>query len=324
MGDTAALQETRPSLDLLNRLIAEVEVVFHGKEEVIRFAVAALLARGHILFEDVPGVGKTTLAHALATALGLSFKRIQFTSDLLPSDVLGVSIYNPRTSEFETRPGPIFTNLVLADEINRAPPRTQSGLLQAMQEGKVSIDDETHDLPMPFMVMATQNPLEHHGTYPLPESQVDRFLMRLAIGYPDAAAERRILLESTLEKTWDERIRAVLTPPQVLALQQEVQEIEAEPSLVDYLMEIVRRTRTEPRLRMGVSPRGAIALFRAARALALLDGRSFLVPSDIHRLVVPCLAHRLLPVGATAATHEAHEEAAAVLEEILESLPVPV
>ena len=324
MADTAALHETRPSLDVLNRLIDEVEVVFHGKKEVIRFAVAALLARGHILFEDVPGVGKTTLAHALATVLGLSFKRIQFTSDLLPSDVLGVSIYNPRTSEFETKPGPIFTNLVLADEINRAPPRTQSGLLEAMQEGRVSIDGETHDLPMPFMVMATQNPLEHHGTYPLPESQVDRFLMRLAIGYPDENAERRILLESTHDQRWDERIEAVLTPPQVLALQSEVQEIQAEPSLVDYLMEIVRRTRAEPRLRMGVSPRGAIALFRAARALALLDGRSFLVPSDIHRLVVPCLAHRLLPMGATAATHEAHEESVAILEDVLESVTVPV
>ena len=324
LADTAALHKTRPSVDLLNRLIAEVEVVFHGKEEVIRLAVAALLARGHILFEDVPGVGKTTLAHALATALGLSFKRIQFTSDLLPSDVLGVSIYNPRTSEFETRPGPIFTNLVLADEINRAPPRTQSGLLQAMEEGQVSIDDETHDLPMPFMVMATQNPLEHHGTYPLPESQVDRFLMRLAIGYPGHDAERRILLESTEAGAWDEKIKAVLTQEQVLLLQREVEEVQAEPSLVDYLMEIVRLTRTEPRLRMGVSPRGAIALFRASRALALLDGRSYLVPSDIHRLVTPCLAHRLLPVGATAATHEAHEESAAILGDILDSVAVPV
>ncbi len=324
MADTTALRETRPSVETLNRLIDEVELVFHGKEEVIRLAVAALLAKGHILFEDVPGVGKTTLAHALASVLGLSFKRIQFTSDLLPSDVLGVSVYNPRTSEFETRPGPIFTNVVLADEINRAPPRTQSGLLQAMQEGRVSIDNETHDLPMPFMVLATQNPLEHHGTYPLPESQVDRFLMRLAIGYPGAEAERRILLESTQEEPWEQRIKAVLTPSRVLELQSEVGEIQVDASLVDYLMEIVRRTRSEPRLRMGVSPRGAIALFSAARALALLDGRPYLVPSDIQRLAGPCLAHRLLPIGATAATHEAHEESSAILEEILEDVVVPV
>jgi len=179
-------------------------------------------------------------------------------------------------------------------------------------------------LPMPFMVMATQNPLEHHGTYPLPESQVDRFLMRLAIGYPGHEAERRILLESTEAGAWDEKIKAVLTQEQVLLLQREVEEVQAEPSLVDYLMEIVRLTRTEPRLRMGVSPRGAIALFRASRALALLDGRSYLVPSDIHRLVTPCLAHRLLPVGATAATHEAHEESAAILGDILDSVAVPV
>ena len=324
MADTTAIRDTLDSVDLLERLISEVEQVFHGKEEVVHLAVSALLARGHILFEDVPGVGKTTLAHALATALGLSFRRIQFTSDLLPSDVLGVSIYNPRTLEFETRPGPIFTNLVLADEINRAPPRTQSGLLQAMEEGKVSLDDKTFELPQPFMVMATQNPLEHHGTYPLPESQVDRFLMRITIGYPGEAAERRILHESTDEDAWEQRIKSVLTPAEVIALQNRVAEVGAEESLMDYLMEIVRRTRVEPRLRMGVSPRGAIGLFRASRAYALLSGRDFLVPSDIQHLAAPCLAHRIQPIGATAATHEAHEEAGAIVEEILESVPVPV
>ncbi len=238
--------------------------------------------------------------------------------------MLGVSIYNPRTSEFETRPGPIFTNLVLADEINRAPPRTQSGLLQAMEEGEVSLDDKTYELPQPFMVMATQNPLEHHGTYPLPESQVDRFLMRVTIGYPGEAAERRILEDSADESGWENRITSVLTPEKVLTLQNQVSEVRAEESLMNYLMEIVRRTRVEPRLRMGVSPRGAIGLYRASRAYALLSGRDFLVPSDIQHLAGPCLAHRILPIGATAATHEAHEEAGAIVDEILEDIAVPV
>jgi MoxR-like ATPase len=324
LTDTATVTDIPRSLDLLDSLIAEVERVFHGKEDVVRLAVAALLARGHILFEDVPGVGKTTLARALGTALGLSFRRIQFTSDLLPSDVLGVSIFNPRTSEFEIRLGPIFTNLLLADEINRAPPRTQSGLLQAMQEGEVSLDDETFQLPQPFMVMATQNPLEHHGTYPLPESQVDRFLMRLTIGYPGESAERRILLESTRDDPWERRIKAVLEPEQVLGLQQQVSEIEVADSLVGYVMDIVQRTRVDPRLQMGVSPRGAIGLLGASRAYALLSGRNFLVPSDVQKLAMPCLAHRILPVGASAASHEAHEEAGAIVRDILEDIPVPV
>jgi MoxR-like ATPase len=325
MPDTASpAREALAPLELLDRLVAEVERVFHGKHEVVRLALAALLARGHVLFEDVPGVGKTTLAHALARTLGLGFRRIQFTSDLLPSDVLGVSVYDPRTAEFDVRPGPIFANVVLADEINRAPPRTQSGLLQAMQEGRVTLDDRTFVLPSPFLVMATQNPLEHHGTYPLPESQLDRFLMRLTIGYPGEEAERRILLESASTEPMLEALEPVLTPAQVIQLQNDVEAVRADEAIVSHLMEIVRRTRTAPGFRMGVSPRGAIALFRAARAYALTSGRRYLVPDDVRRLVVPCLAHRLLPTGATAATLDAHDQAAGLLERILEEVEVPV
>jgi len=324
MPDTVAKSETRPKNGLLESLVDEVEVVFHGKQDVIRLAVAALLARGHILFEDVPGVGKTTLAHALARSLGLTFRRIQFTSDLLPSDVLGVSLYNPRTSEFETRPGPVFTNILLADEINRAPPRTQSGLLQAMQEGMVTIDDKTFQLPAPFLVLATQNPLEHHGTYPLPESQLDRFLMRLTIGYPGEEAERRILIESSQLEELLDRIRPVLLPAQVLDLQAKVDQVRADPVLVDFLQEIIGRTRADSRLQIGVSPRGAVSFFKASRAFAMVQGRSFLVPDDILAMAVPCLAHRLLPVGTAASTAEAHHGAAGILEEILQEVPVPV
>ncbi|HEU0053431.1 MAG TPA: AAA family ATPase, partial [Longimicrobium sp.] len=268
-------------LGLLERLIDEVETVFRGKRETVRLSLAALLAHGHILFEDIPGVGKTTLARALTAALGLDFRRIQFTSDLLPSDVLGVSVFNPRTQEFETRPGPIFTNVVLADEINRAPPRTQSGLLEAMQEGRVTIDERTYDLPRPFLVMATQNPLEQHGTYPLPESQLDRFLLRLSIGYPDADEERGVLLQSVGAADPVDRVRAVLDAGQVLGLQDQVERVHADPSIVDYLMAVVQATRGEPRLRAGASTRAANGLFRAARGYALVDGRDFLVPDDV-------------------------------------------
>ena len=325
MPDTILpVRETLAPLQLLDRLVAEVEKVFHGKQEVVQLAVASLLARGHLLFEDIPGVGKTTLAHALARTLGLGFRRIQFTSDLLPSDVLGVSVYDPRTAEFDVRPGPIFANVVLADEINRAPPRTQSGLLQAMQEGRVTLDDRTLVLPSPFMVMATQNPLEHHGTYPLPESQLDRFLMRLTIGYPGEEAEKRILLESARSEPLLESLEAVLTPAQVIHLQNGVENVRADDAIVDHLMEIVRATRDAVGFRMGVSPRGAIALFRAARAYALTSGRHYLVPDDVRRLVVPCLAHRLLPAGATAATLDAHDQSAILLEQIMEETEAPV
>ena len=326
MPETSAAptREARPSLELLDHLVQEVEKVFHGKRGVVRLAVAALLARGHVLFEDVPGVGKTTLSHALAKTLGLGFRRIQFTADLLPSDVLGVSVYNPQTATFETRPGPIFTNVVVADEINRAPPRTQSGLLEAMQEGTVTIDDQTFELPRPFMVMATQNPLEHHGTYPLPESQLDRFLMRVTIGYPDDEAERRILTEDVSHEPVMDRLQTVLAPSQVMQLQNRVDDVEVDPAILDYLMAIVRATRATSKLRMGVSPRGNIALYRAARALALTKGRTYLIPDDVRELVVPCLAHRVLPAGASGTTLDVHEEAAAILEGLLHEVEAPV
>jgi len=321
---TALRKEARPPLELLDHLVQEVEKVFHGKRDVVRLALAALLARGHILFEDVPGVGKTTLSHALAKSLGLGFQRIQFTSDLLPSDVLGVSVYNPQTSAFETRPGPIFANVVVADEINRAPPRTQSGLLEAMQEGTVTIDDRTLDLPKPFLVMATQNPLEHHGTYPLPESQLDRFLVRVTIGYPDDEAERRILTEAHSVDPVLDRLQTVLSPQQVVQLQDCVEEVAVDPAIMDYLMDIVTATRTSARLRMGVSPRGNIALFRAARAYALTQGRTYLVPDDVRDLVVPCLAHRILPAGASGTTLDIHNATAGILETLLEGVEAPV
>lgn len=327
MSDTTAAvqtRESRPSLELLDHLVQEVETVFHGKKEVVRLAVAAVLAKGHVLFEDVPGVGKTTLSHALAKALGLTFRRIQFTSDLLPSDVLGVSVYNPHTADFEIRQGPIFTNVVVADEINRAPPRTQSGLLEAMQDGRVTIDDQTFELPKPFIVLATQNPLEHHGTYPLPESQLDRFLIRVTIGYPDDEAERQILTERRAADSVMDRLHTVLSAPQVLALQARVGEVDVDPAIMDYLMAIVQRTRTTPKLRMGVSPRGSIALFRAARAFALTHGRTYLVPDDVRRLVVPCLAHRILPSGGSGGSNDLYEEAAAILEGILGEVEAPL
>jgi MoxR-like ATPase len=298
--------------------------VFHGKRAVVRLALVALLARGHLLLDDIPGVGKTTLARALAAALGLEFRRVQFTSDLLPSDILGVSLYNPRTAGFETRKGPIFTNIVVADEINRAPPRTQSGLLEAMQEGRVTIDDVTHELPRPFLVMATQNPLEHHGTYPLPESQLDRFLMRLVIGYPDASAERRILLDSLDGDDVAGSVARVVEPAALLRLQDAAERTHADEAIVDYVMKIVAATRAHARLRVGASPRAAIGLFRAARAHALVDGRTFVTPDDVQIVTAPTLAHRIVPVGAAAGTSEAAAESGAVLAAIIADVDVPL
>jgi len=256
--------------------------------------------------------------------LGGTFTRIQFTPDLVPADLVGTRVYRPDTGRVETELGPGFGNFLLADEINRAPAKVQSALLEVMQEQQVTIGGETFPVPRPFLVMATQNPLEHHGTYPLPESQLDRFLIRLTIGYPDAEAERKILSESVGTDDPVESLEAVLSAAEVLTLQQKVEEVHADPALVDYLAQVVRATRSDNRLRMGASPRASVGLFRVARAHALLNGREYLIPDDIQIMVVPTLAHRLLPAAVTTASAEAHDQAASMLQDILSDIQVPV
>jgi MoxR-like ATPase len=276
----------------LTALRASVESVVHGKPELVLHVLTTVLARGHVLIEDVPGVGKTTLGQAVARALGCSFSRVQFTADLLPSDLLGVSIYDEGDKAFRFHPGPIFAQVVLADEINRTPPRTQSSLLEAMNEGQVSVDGTVHPLPTPFFVLATQNPLEHHGTFPLPESQIDRFLMRLEVGYPDEASERQLLREAAGRRP---QADVVLDPAGLLRLQEQAAAVTLHEDLEDYVLALVRATRDHPDLQLGASPRASQALVRAARARALLLGRDHVVPDDVVALVEPVLAHRLVP-----------------------------
>jgi MoxR-like ATPase len=308
----------------LARLEAAVTKVIHGKPNVVRLAVSALAARGHVLIEDVPGVGKTTLARALARAVGGTFRRIQFTSDLLPSDILGVSIFNQETGRFEFRKGPIFANVVLADEINRTTPRTQSSLLEAMSEGRVSIDTQTHELEQPFIVIATQNPLEHFGTYPLPESQMDRFLLRLRMGYPSQADERRVVTAAELEDPV-ERIQPVVDGSDVAAIQAACARVRVEEALVDYAQRGVGATRESPFVALGVSPRGFQGWYRAAKARALVAGRDYAVPDDFKDTAIPALAHRLVLSGGAAGEPlgRAREEAERVMNELLERIAVP-
>ena len=307
----------------LRRLQAAVETVVKGKTETVKLAIVALLARGHVLIEDVPGVGKTTLAHALALALEAQFQRVQFTSDLLPSDVLGRSIYDQRNAVFEWQPGAIFSNLLLADEINRATPKTQSALLEAMAENHVTSEGVTRPLPQPFMVLATQNPVEHHGTYPLPESQLDRFMLRLTMGYPSLADEKRILHDRERRDPLD-FVRPVLGVTDVLQLQERVSQVLVDESLLDYLMAIVAATRANDKLELGVSPRASLALFRAAQSLALVEGRQFCQPDDIKRLVVPCFAHRVVVGSRLAAFNSNQATAESILREILNQTAVPI
>jgi MoxR-like ATPase len=305
-------------LDLIAALEKNVSRCIVGKADVVRLAVIGLLARGHLLIEDVPGVGKTTLAAALARSIDGVFARIQFTADMLPSDVLGVSVWDPAKGEFSFKPGPLFANIVLADEINRTTPKTQSSLLEAMNEAQVSLDHTTHMLPAPFMVLATQNPREYEGTFPLPESQLDRFLLRVRIGYPDLEDEKAILRGAAAPP---DTLAPALSPDDVLRLQALAESVRVADLVLDYVMALVTATRESPRLVLGVSPRGARALVAAARAAALTDGRDFVVPDDVKRLAIPALAHRVIARGTDAGAGALDAES--VVRAIVQDVPVP-
>jgi len=300
-----------------------IESVIRGKSETVKFALVALFARGHLLIEDVPGIGKTTLANAMARALELSIQRIQFTSDLLPSDVIGLSIFNQQTSEFEWKPGPIFSNVVVADEINRATPKTQSALLEAMAEEQVTVDGVSRHLPLPFIVIATQNPSEHHGTYPLPESQLDRFMLRLHMGYPAVEDEKRILRDREQVNPL-EFIEAVLSREDVTEIQAAVTKVRFDEALVDYLLQIVDATRKSDAFELGISPRGSLALFRSAQALALIEGRNYCIADDVKNLVLPVFAHRVIVSSRSSGLKNRTREAEEALKGILQTVVVPV
>ncbi len=319
---SSALATQPVRLEQLLELRRAVEGALEGKAEVVELALIALIARGHILIEDVPGVGKTTLARALARAVGGEMRRVQFTSDLLPSDVLGVSVFDQRTSEFVLRHGPIFSNLLLADEINRASPRTQSALLEAMSEEQVSLDGKTHPLPEPFLVIATQNPQDFAGTFPLPESQLDRFMMRIRIGYPPPQVELRLMMEPDHDRI--ENVPVVLDPKGLVSLQREVERVSMDGSLGTYLQALVTATRSSPALSLGASTRAGMNLSRAARARALLNGRDFCIADDIHGLAVPVFAHRVRLAAHAEGYAPTREETEASIREVIARVPVPL
>lgn len=301
--------------EALRAAMAQVNQLVLGKPREVELAFVALLAGGHLLIEDLPGLGKTTLARAFAATLGLGFQRTQFTADLLPSDILGVSIYEQETHQFRFHPGPIFTQLLLADEINRAPPRTQSALLEAMAESQVTIDGQCHALPSPFFVIATQNPVDLAGTFPLPDSQLDRFLLRIALGYPDAASERRMLAGDD-RQVLIARARPLLSADDVLALRAAVTQVHASDALIGYVQALISASRTDGRVRIGMSPRAGLALLRAARALTLLRGGEFVLPESVQAVFAEVAAHRLVPSGERI-------DRGALAKQILESVPVP-
>jgi MoxR-like ATPase len=320
MASEAAIAPNR-SFEKIAALQANIERVIRGKSEVVQFCIASLLARGHILLEDVPGVGKTTLAHALARSLSLSFQRVQFTSDLLPADIVGVTVYNQDNQEFEFISGPIFTNVLLADEINRATPKSQSALLEAMSDGMISIEKKRLALPDPFLVLATQNPVEHVGTYPLPESQLDRFLMRLTIGYPNVADEKKLLRAGGAQVALD-HLEPVLDETEVRELQEQVSHVHMNEPLIEYLMTIVQTTRTHADIAVGVSTRGALSYFKAAQALAMVNGRDFVVPEDVKRLAGPVLSHRIAMKERRALRADSAAEGR-LIQRIVSEIPVP-
>jgi len=303
----------------LAALLANMELAIMGKREAVKLTMVGLLARGHVLIEDVPGVGKTTLARALAKSIDCEFRRIQFTPDLLPSDVMGVSIFDQKEGRFKFHCGPLFANVILADEINRTTPRTQSALLEAMNEAQVSIDQGTFPLPRPFVVLATQNPQEHQGTYPLPESQLDRFLLRIGIGYPSRDDERSVL-RGAHQPASD--LEPVVTLDEILQLQRAAAQVKVADGLLDYALAVVTETRSSPLVSLGVSPRGAKAWFRAAQAHALAEGRAFAVPDDFKRTAIPALAHRI-SIGGPAGLRGGRTDAERAISDILERTPIP-
>lgn len=311
---------TTDSQTLIGQLEGNIAKAIYGKEDAVRLCLVALLAGEHVLLEDVPGVGKTLMAKALARSVSGSFSRIQFTPDLLPSDIVGSSVYNSKENLFRFNCGPIFSNVVLADEINRTPPRTQSALLEAMSDGQVSADGETHELPKPFMVVATQNPFEFEGTYPLPESQLDRFLIRISLGYPDRDAERKVLENHRL-RTPVEALESVVSSEEIIQLQQAVRDVRVDSSIHDYLLDIVHATRESEELHVGVSTRAAISISRAAQSLALVRGRDFVVPDDVKDLAVPALSHRVI---SKQFLHGGKREAIeGIIRRLVETVPVP-
>jgi len=314
---------TSTAASRISELQRSIARVVKGKEEAIQMALMTLLARGHLLVEDVPGVGKTTLAHAIARSFHCTFQRIQFTSDMLPSDVIGVSVYNPVAQEFEFKPGPIFANIIVADEINRTTPKTQSALLEAMNESQITVDNHTHPLPKPFLVLATQNPIEHHGTYPLPESQLDRFLMRIRMGYPARASEKEII-RNNAGTSGAEQAAALMDAADVTAMQEAVSRVRVDDSLLDYALDIIERTRQTEQLSLGVSPRGAVMLHRAAQAGAFLEGRDYCLPDDFKRLIVPVFAHRVVVSSRYVSTQKKSEQAESILREIVDTTRVPL